>query len=180
MIGKKFKQGFPTGFEIAVISYCHMSINCYLGQVVVDRVRSSILSVGYRFIEFFPHSVFQNNKIRDALYSELKFYLLPVELQKDVIHMINHMQNGILLKIAPFGPLSLESLKTVSFRAILMEFFSWEIKIFHHNILIVSVNATNQFICYVFNQFWTKRDSPPLNCSGIDVKYLFGLDQSTF
>lgn len=57
---------------------------------------------------------FQNDVIHDALYMDLKWYLLPAKYQREVCFMIKRMQNGIVFTIGPFQTLNYETLKTVS------------------------------------------------------------------
>lgn len=61
---------------------------------------------------FISNSFVQNDKLVKVLY-EFKWYLLPTSDQKNVMHMILRMQNGIKLTIGPFQELNYEALKIV-------------------------------------------------------------------
>lgn len=57
---------------------------------------------------------FQNEKLRSALYIDLDWYLLPIEYQRDVGHMINRLKRGAVLTIGPFEVYSYEVARTVT------------------------------------------------------------------
>nr|AOT85630.1 odorant receptor 113 [Mayetiola destructor] len=93
-IYSQWMNGFPPGYGIGVIGYVQMVILGLMGQISVDR----------------------NEKLRDALYSELKWYLLPVKRQRDVCHVMNRLQNGAVLTIGPFETLNFEVIKILTQR----------------------------------------------------------------
>lgn len=49
----------------------------------------------------------------DAIY-DTKWYYLPMDLQKDVAHLINRQQNGVKLSVGPFSTLNMEFCYIVS------------------------------------------------------------------
>lgn len=44
---------------------------------------------------------------------EFNWYNLPKDLQKDVMHLINRMQNGVKLTVGPLGSVNREFFKLV-------------------------------------------------------------------
>lgn len=65
--------------------------------------------------------IMQNDKLVEILY-DFKWYLLPTSDQKNVMHMILRMQNGITLTIGPFQQLNYEALKIVRIYAFICYF----------------------------------------------------------
>ncbi|XP_031627370.1 odorant receptor 67d-like [Contarinia nasturtii] len=84
---------FPAGYGLAVVSYVQMAVMCYIGQSIADR----------------------NDRLVRALY-DFKWYLLPIEDQKDVRHMILRLQNEVSFTMGPFEELNFETLKILSRR----------------------------------------------------------------
>lgn len=56
----------------------------------------------------------QNEKLADGLYTDLKWYLLPVKYQRNVAHVMNQVQNGAVVTIGPFENLSYDTARIVS------------------------------------------------------------------
>lgn len=101
-------MAYPCGYGLAVMSFTQMILLCALGACIEERVILLInfSSIGYLFITIF---IQQNDELADALYSDLLWYHLPADLQKDVANMINHLQNGATLTIGPFEILNWET-----------------------------------------------------------------------
>lgn len=58
-------------------------------------------------------SWFQNNG-HDEIWSEINWYNLPTDLQKDFMHLINRMQNGVKLTVGPLDSINRKFFKIVS------------------------------------------------------------------
>lgn len=104
----------------------------------------------------------QNDRLLRAL-QDFKWYLLPKEKQKDVLHMMLRLQNGVSLTIGPFQQLDFVTLKTVS---ILFSLF-WKKIIVIRFIFMwfwIPVNSKSIFVLYVFDQLWN------LNCELQDIE----------
>lgn len=52
--------------------------------------------------------IFQNERITAAL-DKMPWYLLPLEKQKDIAHLMHRTQNGAVLTIGPFSALNYEA-----------------------------------------------------------------------
>lgn len=109
-------MGYKGGYGIAVISYFQMAVLCYIGQNISDRVLNNFkYNPNLTIFHTFPHfsiQLAQNERLLDILY-DFKWYLLPTNDQKDIMHMINRMQNGVDVTIGPFQKLNFETLKIV-------------------------------------------------------------------
>lgn len=53
----------------------------------------------------------------DALLYETKWYILPKDFQKDLMHLTNRMQNGVRLTVGPLDTINRELFKIVSIAA---------------------------------------------------------------
>lgn len=77
---------------------------------------SIFLQVNWKHVWFFfRHNyrsmlfdLFQNDGSSEILYNT-KWYGLPIELQKDLMHLINRRQNRTALAIGPFTELNIET-----------------------------------------------------------------------
>ncbi|XP_031616517.1 odorant receptor 67d-like [Contarinia nasturtii] len=81
---------YPAGYGLAVVSYIQMAVMCVLGQHISDR----------------------NDRLVTAIY-DFKWYLLPKDDQKDVLHMLLRLQNEVSFTIGPFEELNFETLKNL-------------------------------------------------------------------
>lgn len=117
---------------------------------------------------FISNSFVQNDKLVRVLY-EFKWYLLPTSDQKNVMHMILRMQNGIKLTIGPFQELNYKALKIVRKCFNFNCFFFGSFFIFHLNdlFLMISAQPTN---LYFFDVFTTIRRIMMFSRLPIDFK----------
>lgn len=60
----------------------------------------------------FVSLILKNNRVVDAI-SGLPWYLLPLQNQKDIAHILNRAQNGTVLRIGPFSRLDYETATNV-------------------------------------------------------------------
>ncbi|XP_055299431.1 uncharacterized protein LOC129567007 [Sitodiplosis mosellana] len=82
---------YPAGYGLAVCEYIEMAVTYITGQNVIDR----------------------NERILRALY-DFKWYLLPIDDQKDLMHMMIRFQNEATFTIGPFEELNYETIKLAS------------------------------------------------------------------
>lgn len=70
-----------------------------------------MVNIGPQHFNLFLH--FQNEIICASL-DRIPFYILPLKYQKELIHLMHRMQNGVVIRIGPLAELDYEMASTVS------------------------------------------------------------------
>lgn len=89
---------FPAGYGNAIVSYIALLVLCYMGQNI-DSAVYFVVNFILKFLQTVTSDAWiflQNETICDAL-ANMKWYCLPLSKQKDVAHILNRMQNGVVL-----------------------------------------------------------------------------------
>lgn len=102
---------YAAGYGMAWMCYTQL----YYIYETGEAIQVSLMNINYRKKsnkQIYIWTVFQNNSF-DAILYEVNWYNLPRDVQKDIAHLINRMQNGVKLTAGLFGCVNREFFKLV-------------------------------------------------------------------
>lgn len=78
----------------------------------VSMIRNEWLTIWF-ILNVDLYLILKHNRVVDAI-SDLPWYFLPINSQKDISHILNRAQHGTVLRIGPFDRLDYETATNVS------------------------------------------------------------------
>lgn len=102
-----------SGLGVALSSYAQLYIQCDFG----DTLKSSVIIIKWwekTIANSLPLCVhWQNSELMLKL-QEMPWYMMSIKSQLAYAHLLNRLQNGVVLRMGPFAELSFETLSDVS------------------------------------------------------------------
>lgn len=112
-----FQNGWVNGVPFAMALYTLLFTVCKLGDEVESAVRLFVTQLQRSLcFSYFKIWIFQNDMMLEKL-QEFKWYKLPPQYQRTMVHAIHRRQNAGVIQMGPFRALSYETASDVIFLA---------------------------------------------------------------
>ncbi|XP_055296748.1 uncharacterized protein LOC129565663 [Sitodiplosis mosellana] len=106
---RSFSAPIAFTYGIAMSIFCEYTMNFMAGYF------SALISYLQLYYLCAAADTFSNDGTCEILY-EIKWYVLPIKFQKDIMHLINRRQNKKSLSVGPFADLNIETFYDISKR----------------------------------------------------------------